>query len=67
MNNDDEGPFKNIRDVPSMKALLGRTLLDITQNERGELPTIYLMFQGGSVLEIPCDGERHVAVESEDE
>ena len=64
---DDEGPFGNIRDIPSLRELIGKRLVDITQNERGEPPTIYLMFDGGAVMEVPCDGDRHVAVETNDE
>jgi len=49
---DDENDYKKLRDVPCIKAVIGKKLLDITENEPGEPAVMYLMFEEGTVVEV---------------
>lgn len=59
---DDEEVYKNIRDVPCIKAVIGKRLVDVTQNDDGEPAKMFLMFEEATVIEIAVTEERGIIV-----
>lgn len=55
---DDREDYENIRDIPYIKALFNKRLVDVTENDDGEPACLYLMFEEGTVIEISITEDR---------
>lgn len=55
MEDDERQEYKNIRDVPCLKAVIGKRLIDITENDDGEPATLFLMFEEATVIQVAID------------
>lgn len=55
---EEDDSYDAVRDIPGLKALIGRRLDDISCTDRGESPSeIYMLFDNGTIVTIRLPSE----------